>query len=120
MTMFQPIAAASDRVMTAIKAGLEIEFGRGAGDALAHKFLDAEEADFRWDARVEERWLGGYEALDDDEGMPLDRIAICGRLDGEWFMATMIVDGDGNAQGVLGCRAFESAMLAHEALMAAH
>ena len=119
MTMFQPIAAASDRVMAALIAGLEIEFGRGAGAALAQQFLSAEDADFRWDARIEERWLGGYETLDDDDAA-LDRIAICGRLDGEWFMATMIVDGDGNAQGLLGCRGFESAAKAHEALVAAH
>ena len=105
MTMFQPIGAASDRVMATLVAGLEIEFGRGAGEALARQFLSAEEADFRWDARVWERWLGVYECLDDDE-YDLDRIAICGRLDGEWFVSTMIVDGDGNAQGMLGCRQF--------------
>lgn len=119
MTHFQPIATASDRVVAALIAGLEIEFGRGAGGALAHRFLDAEDTDLRWDARIEERWLGGYEALDDDE-IGLDRIAICGRLDGQWFMATMIVDGDGNAQGMLGCRIFESAALARDAMVAAH
>lgn len=118
MTMFQPVSAASDRVMAALKAGLEIEFGRGAGDALARQFLAAEDADFRWDARTEERWLGVYEALDEDE-IELDRIAICGRLDGEWFMATMIVDGDGNAHGMLGCRAFGNAAGARQAMAAA-
>ena len=37
MTMFQPISVASDRVMAALIAGLEIEFGRGVGEALARR-----------------------------------------------------------------------------------
>jgi hypothetical protein len=105
MTMVQSIAAASDRVMAALISGLEIEFGRGAGEALAHRFLEAEESDFYWDARVQERWIGAYESVDDD-AFELDRIAIFGRLDGRWFVAVMIVDGDGNAQGMMGKRTF--------------
>ncbi len=120
MTMFQSIGAASDRVMATLVAGLEIEFGRGACEALARQFLSAEEADFRWDARVWERWLGSYECLDDDDEYDLDRIAICGRLDGEWFVAAMIVDGDGNAQGMLGCRRFDTRGDAKMALATAH
>jgi hypothetical protein len=81
MGMCQSIGTASDRVMAMLMAGLEIEFGRGAGEALAHRFLEAEETDFLWDARIEERWLGSYESIDDDD-LELDRIAICGRLDG--------------------------------------
>lgn len=34
MTMFQPVSVASDRVMAALVAGLELEFGRGAAAAL--------------------------------------------------------------------------------------
>jgi len=94
MDMSQSIGTASDRVLETLKAGLEIEFGRGAGEALAHRFLEAEETDFRWDARVEERWIGSYDSADDGE-FELDRVAICGRLDGKWFCATMLVDGDG-------------------------
>ena len=105
MTMIQSIGTASDRVMAALISGLEIEFGRGAGEALAHRFLEAEEADFHWDARVEERWIGAYESTDDDE-FELDRVAIFGRIDGKWFVAVMIVDGDGNAQGMMGKRVF--------------
>ena len=119
MTMFQPVKAASDRVMEALVAGLEIEFGRGASEALAHQFLEAEDTDFRWDARVSERWIGTYESLD-DSNFGLDRVAICGRLDGRWFMAMMIVDGDGNAQGMLGCRSFGRERSARQALLQAH
>src|SRR3546814_2215209 len=78
MDMSQSIGTASNRVMEALVAGLELEFGSGAGEALAHRFLDAEETNFRWDARVEERWLGAHGGLD-DEDLELDRVAICGR-----------------------------------------
>ena len=105
MGMFQPISVVSDRVMAALVSGLEIEFGHGAGEALAHRFLEAEETDFLWDARVLERWIGAYESIDDDE-IDLDRVRTFGRLDGKWFVAVMIVDGDGNAHGVMGKREF--------------
>jgi len=105
MSMIQSIGGASDRVMAALVSGLEIEFGPGAGEALAHRFLEAEEVDFLWEARREERWIGAYESAD-DEDIELDRIAIMGRLDGKWFVAVMIVDGDGNAHGMMGKRMF--------------
>lgn len=120
MTMFQTIGAASDRVMATLVAGLEIEFGRGAGDALAARFLEAEESDFLWDARVSERWLGTYQALDDEEDFELDRVAIMGRLDGRWFVAVSIVDGDGNPHGLMGRRKFGSERAAREAFAVTH
>ncbi|WP_449470564.1 hypothetical protein [Sphingobium chungangianum] len=121
MSMDQSIGTASDRVMAALVSGLELEFGRGAGEELAHRFLAAEEADFRWDARVEERWIAAYESPDDEE-FELDRIAIYGRLDGNWFCATMLVDGDGDgeAHGILGCRLFRSLARARDAMLHAH
>lgn len=63
MTMFQPISVASDRVMATLIAGLELEFGRDAAEGLARRFTEAEDVDFHWEARIEERWLGGYEAI---------------------------------------------------------
>lgn len=119
MTMFQSVAAASDRVMATLIAGLEVEFGRGAGEGLARHFLDAEDADFRWDARLDERWLGAYEG-DEEDDFWLDRIAIFGRLDAKWFAAVMIVDGEGNAHGMLGCREFGTRKAARDAMTAAH
>ena len=114
MGMFQPVSVASDRVMAVLITGLEIEFGHGVGEALAHRFLEAEESDFLWDARDQERWIGAYESADDDE-FDLDRVRIFGRLDGKWFVAVMIVDGDGNAHGVMGKREF---VRRHQALAA--
>jgi len=115
MTTVQSISDASDRVTAALVSGLESEFGRGAGAALAQHFLAAEEADFRWDARLRERWIGAYENADDEEDVALDRVRILGRLDGKWFVATMIVDGDGRAHAMLGHREFDSEELARQA-----
>lgn len=112
-------ATGGDRILATLIAGLEIEFGRGAGTALAERFLDAEEGDFLWAARSQERWLGSYEAVD-EEGLELDRIAICGQLDGRWFASVVLVDGNGAAQGILGrwfCRSRKSAQ---DAMMNAH
>jgi len=105
MNMIHSIGVASDRVMAALVSGLELEFGHGAGEALAHRFLEAEETDFHWDARSQERWIGTYESVGGDE-FELDRVAVLGRLDGKWFVAVMIVDGDGNAHGMMGKRTF--------------
>jgi len=119
MDMSQSIGTASDRVMAALVSGLELEFGRGAGEGLAHRFLEAEEADFRWDARVEERWIGAYESRDDKD-IELDRIACFGQLDGKWFCATILVDGDGQAHGMMGSRQFRSLVRARDAMLHAH
>jgi len=115
MTMFQPVQTASDRVMAALIAGLKIEFGRVPSEGLAQHFLAAEDTDFRWDARISERWLGSYEGGEEDDPV-LDRVAVCGRLDGTWFAATMLVDGDGEAHGMLGCRSFKRRALAEKAM----
>jgi hypothetical protein len=111
MSMYRSIGTGSvevaNHVVATLIAGLEREFGRGAGEALAHRFIDAEETDFLWDARLEERWIGAYESM--DGGDPeLDRIAICGRLDDRWFASVMIVDGDGNAHGMMARRYCDS------------
>lgn len=114
MMEVQSIGGASDRVMAALIAGLEIEFGRGAGEALAERFLAAEESEFYWEARVEERWLGAYASVD-EEDIELDWVAVMGRLDGRWFVAVCIVDGDEVAHGMMGRRAFGCEREAREA-----
>ena len=114
MSMMQNIGTASDRVMTVLISGLEIEFGRDVGEALAHRFLEAEGVDFHWDARVLERWIGTYESMD-DEDLELDRVKIFGGLDGKWFVAVMIVDGEGKAHGMMGKRTFGRERAAQEA-----
>ena len=119
MGKMEAIGAVSNRVMERLVAGLEIEFGRPAGRALAERFLAAEEVDFHWDARSRERWIGCYESLDDNE-LELDRVAILGRLDGEWFVAVCIVDGDGQPHGMAGCRHCASLVEAERGFASIH
>ncbi len=119
MGVYQSIGTASDQVIAALAAGLEIEFGRGAGEALAHRFVEAEDTDFHWDARVQERWLGSYQGVEDTD-LELDRIAICGRLDDRWFMGVMLVDGDGNPHAMTAKRFCRSLAKAREAMADAH
>lgn len=114
MTMFQPVSQGADRVMAALVAGLETEFGSRAAKGLAQQFLAAEECDFHWDARDRERWLGGYESIDGQE-LELDRVAVLGRIDGHWFVAEIIVDGEGRAHGMIGKRTFARAQSARRA-----
>jgi hypothetical protein len=117
MTMFQPISQRADRVMAALVAGLELEFGRGAAEALAERFIAAEEADFTWDARHEERWLGGFEPLEESD-FELDRVAVIGRLHRRWCVAVCIVDGDGMPHGMIGRRTFTTVRAARRAFLA--
>ena len=119
MGKMEAIGVASNRVMERLVAGLEIEFGRPAGRALAERFLAAEEVDFHWDARSRERWIGGYESLDDD-ALELDRVAIIGRLDGAWFVAVCIVDGDGQPHGMSGRRRCDTLAEAEQGYSAIH
>jgi hypothetical protein len=118
--MVQHIETASgkyrDSGMAAPVAGLEIEFGQGAGGALAHRILKAEEGDFLWDARIEEPWLGSYASIG-DEDLELDRIAIFGKIGGRWFAAVMLVDGDGMAHRTTGRRYVRSRRLAQDAML---
>lgn len=119
MGMFQPVGLSADRVMAALVSGLELEFGSRAAEGLAQRFLVAEECDFHWDARDEERWLGAYESVDGQE-LELDRVATLGRIDGHWFVAEIIVDGDGQAHGMIAKQDFASAQPARRAFAARH
>ena len=114
MTHFNTIDEASDRVLAALVAGLDMEFGRGAGIALADHYIDAEESDFLWEMRVSERWLGNYEGSE-DEDLELDRVAIIGRWEGRFYVAVSIVDGDGMVHGLMARRDFGSEDEAKEA-----
>ena len=94
MTTITIVQAPSRDAYPVLLAGLETQFGNeGSVDIAAH-YLAAELADFHWESRVAERWLGAYESLDEDE-TELDRVAILGRLQGTWFVALCLVDGNG-------------------------
>ena len=107
MTMVQTIGMASERVLYCLATGRGIADRGYLGEVIDRHILAAEEADFHWDARLSERWLGQYFNADDDE-IELDRVAIFGRIDGRWFAATSIIDGDGMPHGVTNRRTFDT------------
>lgn len=139
-TRSQPVTGSESRkpVWEALVRGLEIEFGAGVSRALAQRFLDAEECDFLWEARLGERWLGRYESIF-DEGLDdagddardadgarveLDRIAVLGTVlgtggeagnAGAWYVATLIVDGEGEPHGIIGHRTYADRIEAERA-----
>jgi hypothetical protein len=99
MTTISIFQTASRDAYPALLEGLETQFGREGSVEIASQFLAAEHADFHWDSRVAERWVGAYESLD-DEDIELDRVAILGRLQGTWFVAICLVDGNGRPQSM--------------------
>lgn len=115
MTIITTLEQAANDMFPALLRDLEIEYGTREIGSLAGCFLDAERADFYWEARISERHLGRYDSLDDDEDRALERVAIIGRLDGRCYVATCIVDGDGAVQDLLGVRLFDSAADAERA-----
>lgn len=68
--------------------------------ALMAFLIGCEEADFLWAARAGERGLGQYDSLDCYEG-DHDRAAIWGFLEGFWYAAIVIVDGNGAVEELL-------------------
>lgn len=98
---------AADRVFERLVSGLESAFGRCAAEGLARHFIEAEGADFYWEARLRERWIGTYEGLDEDADAMLDRVAVFGFLDGLFYVAVVLVDAIDGVEALLGLRQYE-------------
>ena len=104
---YQTIGMASAQVLNRLETGYKIAERRTAAEAIDRQILASEEADFHWDARLNERWLGAYWSADEDD-IDLDRVAIVGRIDGQWFAATSIIYGDGMPRAIINRRAFDT------------
>ena len=81
------------------------------GGILAKRVLETEAADFLWDSRVLERYLGQHvDAIPDDESMlgDVSRLAVLSRLDGAWHAGICLVDGEGSAIDLLWNETFDS------------
>ena len=107
--------SAFDDCFPALVAGLAREFGADAGEALARRFVEAEDADFHWDARCDQRLLGTWWGSEDAEDLLLDRMAVQGRLDGRFYVAVLLTDGDLAVHGLLGLRHFANEIEAQTA-----
>ena len=95
---------------------LKVQFGAIA----ASRILESEAADFHWQARVRERYVGLY--LDDafGHGEELSRIAIVSDLGGRWHAGVCLVDGDGEVEALLWLRTFGSREEAEATFARAH
>jgi hypothetical protein len=103
MTM---ISATASVRCDALVEGLRAEFGA----ILADWILEAEAAEFLWEARVKERYLGQHLDIglgDDDDERELARVAILSCLGGRWHVASCLIDGEGMAVDLLWKRSFE-------------
>ncbi len=112
------IGIAANRTFERLVAGLEIEFGQAAAQGLVQQFIEAEDADFAWEARHAQRWLACYESLDDEDAL-LDRVAVMGRMGDRFYVAILIVDDGDGVQAMLGKREFAMQAEALEAYAAA-
>lgn len=112
------IGAASNHVFETLVAGLTNEVGCQAAQGLARQFVEAEGADFHWEARSAQRWLGAWENPDDADEL-LDRMAVTGRLGDSFYVAILIVDSWDDVQAMLGLRQFRTEAEALEAYAAA-
>jgi hypothetical protein len=81
------------------------------GGVLAQRVIEAEAAEFLWESRVRERYIGQhFDAVDDQEFSPdeASRIAFLSFLGGRWHAGICLVDGEGAAVKLLWKRTFES------------
>ena len=103
MNMISMIGRGCDGAVDALRA----EFGA----VLAERIIEAEAVDFLWEARVQERYMGqqiGWDSDDEDGSQELSRVAILSILDGRWYAAMCLVDGEGAAVELLWKRQFQS------------
>jgi hypothetical protein len=93
------------------------------GAILADRIIEAEAADFLWESRVAERYLGqhlGSDPCGGEDDRELSRVAILSFLAGVWCAGLCLVDGEGAAVELVWKQAFDDEMAAREAFAAAH
>jgi hypothetical protein len=81
------------------------------GGVLAQRVIEAEAADFLWESRLRERYLGQHFDATDDQEFPseeVSRIAFLSFLDDRWHAGICLVDGEGSATELLWKRTFDS------------
>jgi hypothetical protein len=114
MNMMMTIGRSCDDAIDALRA----EFGA----VLAERIVEAEAADFLWESRIAERYLGqqiGLEMGDENASQELSRVAFLSMLDGCWYVVLCLVDGEGAAIELLWKRGFECRAEAESELLRA-
>ena len=85
--------------------------GRSSAAYLRSACSPAEAADFLWESRLRERYLGQHiETLDDEQfsSGEVSRIAFLSFLDRRWHAGICLVDGEGAALDLLWTRTLAS------------
>lgn len=120
MTTFSDSALALEDPFSTLVGELESTLEIGDGAVLAKHFVEAEQADFYWRARRDERALGAYQSFEDDEDCELERVAVSGFFAGRWFVATCLVDGNGAVHDLVDLMRFEHQIEAQAAFVHVH
>ena len=110
MTIISAVPGGSGDAYARLVEGLRMELGCSDIAALAERIFEAEEADFHWQARVRERYLGQHLPVDlgdEDAREDVSRIATLSFLGGRWHAGICLVDGEGCAVDLLWLRSFE-------------
>lgn len=110
MTIISHIPGSSGDAYARLVEGLRLEFGCADVGALAERILESEKAEFHWEARVAERYLGQHFPLDflnEDGGDELARIAILSFVARRWHTGICLVDGEGCATELMWLRSFD-------------
>jgi len=92
------------------------------GAVIAERILEAEAADFLWEARVRERYLGQHFNIicdEEDASQDISRIAFLSLFDGDWYAGIGLVNGEGAAVDLLWKQQCESFFEAESALVCA-
>jgi len=104
MSLHSAFSSAQALSCNAQLEALKVQFG----SVVASRILEAEAADFHWQARVRERYIGQHLDEDFGSGEELSRIAILSDLGGQWHAGVCLVDGDGEVETLLWLRSFAS------------
>src|SRR4051794_23570514 len=100
MTIISSTPGGSGDAYARLVESLQMEFAISEVSALAARILESEKAEFHWDARVQERYLGQHLPTDLGIGecdQDMARIAILSFLAGRWHAGICLVDGNGSA-----------------------
>ncbi|MEO8455553.1 MAG: hypothetical protein ABI454_10360 [Sphingomicrobium sp.] len=109
MTMISMISQAPTDSYSQLVRELQTEFRCGDVGVLADRIIEAEAADFHWDARVRERYLGqhfGFDLNAEEADEELAPMAILSFLARKWHVGICLVDGEGSAVEMLWLRSF--------------
>lgn len=110
MTMVSTMGGRAGDGYSQLVRELQVEFRHGDVWALADRIVESEAADFYWEARLRERYLGQHFDADmeaDEAGDELVRVAMLSFFARRWHVGICLVDGEGRAVGLLWLRNFE-------------